>query len=159
MALIEITPCIRACLIIIYYSALTVTNSSKIEGIRKFGNLVWLAGNSSEGNFPEGYLPGGNSPRSSLLSRNLRREGGGNSLSICHHYHNIRTKFLDSIELIDTNWPQFSEKWLSKFFYSFFQLDQNWNRNILNSSIEYIVDPKRFESSLFKLFQILVLQI
>ena len=141
MALIEITPCIRACLIIIYYSALNVTNSSKIEGIRKFGNLVWLAGNSSEGNFPEGYLP------------------GGNSLSICHHYHNIRTKFLDSIELIDTNWPQFSEKWLSKFFYSFFQLDQNWNRNILNSSIEYIVDPKRFESSLFKLFQILVLQI
>ena len=68
----------------------------------------------------------------------------------CHHYHNIRAKLLNSLEVIDTNLLKLSEEQLTKvLLYGFSQLDQNQNRNILNSSIKYIVESKRFESSLF----------
>ena len=68
----------------------------------------------------------------------------------CHHYHNIRVKLLNSLEVIDTNLLKLSEEQLTKvLLYGFSQLDQNQNRNILNSSIKYIVESKRFESSLF----------
>ena len=68
----------------------------------------------------------------------------------CHHYHNIRAKLLNSLELIDTNLLKLSEERLTKvLLYGFSQLDQNQNRNILNSSMDYIVESKRFESSLF----------
>ena len=68
----------------------------------------------------------------------------------CHHYHNIRAKLLNSLEVIDTNLLKLSEEQLTKvLLYGFSQLDQNHNRNILNSSIKYIVKLKRFESSLF----------
>ena len=68
----------------------------------------------------------------------------------CHHYHNIRTKLLNSLEVIDTNLLKLSEEQLTKVLpYGFSQLDQNQNRNILNSSMDYIVESKRFESSLF----------
>ena len=68
----------------------------------------------------------------------------------CHHYHNIRAKLLNSLEVIDTNLLKLSEEQLTKvLLYGFYQLDQNQNRNILNSSIDNIVESKRFESSLF----------
>ena len=68
----------------------------------------------------------------------------------CHHYHNIRVKLLNSLEVIDTNLLKLSEEQLTNFLlYGFSQLDRNQNRNILNSSRKYIVESKRFESSLF----------
>ena len=68
----------------------------------------------------------------------------------CHHYHNIRAKLLNSLEVIDTNLLKLSEEQLTKvLLYGFSQLDQNQNRNILNSSIKYIVESKHFESSFF----------
>ena len=68
----------------------------------------------------------------------------------CHHYHNIRAKLLNSLEVIDTNLLKLSEEQLTKvLLYGFSQLDQNQNRNVLNSSINYIVESKCFESSLF----------
>ena len=68
----------------------------------------------------------------------------------CHHYHNIRVKLLNSLEVIDTNLLKLSEEQLTNFLlYGFSQLDRNQKRNILNSSRKYIVESKRFESSLF----------
>ena len=68
----------------------------------------------------------------------------------CHHYHHKRAKLLNSLEAIDTNLLKLSEEQLTKvLLYGFSQLDQNQNRNILNSSSDYIVELKRFESSLF----------
>ena len=68
----------------------------------------------------------------------------------CHHYHDIKATVLNSLEVIDTNLLKLSEEQLTKvLLYGFSQLDQNQNRNILNSSIDYIVESKRFESSLF----------
>ena len=68
----------------------------------------------------------------------------------CYHYHNIRAKLLNSLEVIDTNLLELSEEQLTKvLLYGFSQLDQNQNRNILNFSMVYIVESKRFESSLF----------
>ena len=67
----------------------------------------------------------------------------------CHHYHNMRAKLLNSLEVIDTNLLKLSEEQLTKVLYGFSQLDQNQNRNILNSPIKYIVESKRSESSLF----------
>ena len=68
----------------------------------------------------------------------------------CHHYPNIRAKLLNSLEVIDSNLLKLSEKQLTKvLLYGFSQLDQNQNRNILNSSLGYVVKSKRFESSLF----------
>ena len=68
----------------------------------------------------------------------------------CHYYHNIRAKVLNSAEVIDINLLKVSEEQLTKVLqYGFSQLDQNQNRNILNSSIDYIIESKRSESSLF----------
>ena len=71
----------------------------------------------------------------------------------CHHYHNIRSKLLNSLEVIDANLLKLTEEQLTKvLLYDFSELDQNTNRNILNSSIEHIVESKHFGSSLiFKL--------
>ena len=67
-----------------------------------------------------------------------------------HHYQNIRAKLLNSVEVIDTNLLNLSEEQLTKvLLYGFSLLDQNQNKNILNSSIGYIVESKRFKSSLF----------
>ena len=63
-----------------------------------------------------------------------------------HQYHNIGAKLLNSTELI----VKLSDEQLTKvLLYGFSQLDQNQKRNILNSSTEYIVELKHFESSLF----------
>ena len=52
--------------------------------------------------------------------------------------------------MIDINLLKLSEEQLTKVLqYGFSQPDQNQNRNILNSSIDYIVESKRPESSLF----------
>ena len=67
----------------------------------------------------------------------------------CHHYHNIRAKHLNGLEVTDTNLLKLSEEQLTKVLLYGSQLDQNQNRNILNSSINYIVESKGFESSLF----------
>ena len=68
----------------------------------------------------------------------------------CHHYHHIRTKPLNSLEVIDTSLLKLSEEQLTKVLpHGFSQFDQNQNRNVLNSSTSYIVESKRFESSLF----------
>ena len=70
----------------------------------------------------------------------------------CHHYHNIRAKLLNSLEVIDTNLLKFSTEQLTKVLLnSFCQLDQNQHSNILNSSFDYIVESKRFEGFFFKL--------
>ena len=48
----------------------------------------------------------------------------------CHHYHNIRAKLLNSLEVLDTNLLKISEEQLTKvLLYGFSQLDQNQNRN------------------------------
>ena len=71
----------------------------------------------------------------------------------CHHYHYIRAKLLNSLEVIDTNLLKLSEEQLTKvLLYGFSQLDQNQNRNVLNFSINYIVESNRFVSSLFFIF-------
>ena len=58
----------------------------------------------------------------------------------CHHYHSIKAKLLNSLEVIDTNLLNLSEEQLIKvLLYYFSQLDQNQNTNVLNSSINYIV--------------------
>ena len=60
------------------------------------------------------------------------------------------TQPLNSLEVTGTNLLKLSEEQLTKvLLYSFSQLDQNQNRNILNSLIKYIVESKHFESSLF----------
>ena len=67
----------------------------------------------------------------------------------CHHYHNIRAKRLNSLEVINANLLELSEEQLAKvLLYGFSQLDQNQNKNILNSSIKYIGKSKSFESFL-----------
>ena len=44
----------------------------------------------------------------------------------CHHYHNIRAKLLNSLEVIDTNLLKFSTEQLTKVLLNgFCQLDQN----------------------------------
>ena len=59
-------------------------------------------------------------------------------------------KLLNSLEVIDTNLLKVSEEQLTKvLLYGFSQLNQNQTKNILNSSIKYIVESKLFESSLF----------
>ena len=69
----------------------------------------------------------------------------------CHHFHNIRAKLLNSLVIIDMNLLKLSEEQLTKvLLYGFTQLNQNHNRNILSSSIEYLVESKRFENSLFE---------
>ena len=69
----------------------------------------------------------------------------------CHHFHNIRAKLLNSLVVIDMNLLKLSEEQLTKvLLYGFTQLNQNHNRNILSSSIEYLVESKRFENSLFE---------
>ena len=68
----------------------------------------------------------------------------------CHQYYNIRAKLLNSLEVIDTNLLKLSEEELTKvLLHDFSQLDQKQNKNILNSSIDYVVESKCFESSLF----------
>ena len=68
----------------------------------------------------------------------------------CHHYYNLRAKLLNSLEVIDTNLLKLSEEQLTKvLLHDFSQLDQKQNKNILNSSIDYIVESKCFESCLF----------
>ena len=85
-----------------------------------------------------------------LCTCSLEVESAAHFFLQCHHYHNIRVKILNSLELIDTNLLKLSEEQLTKvLLYGFSQLDQNQNRNVLNSSIDYIVESKRFESSLF----------
>ena len=69
----------------------------------------------------------------------------------CHHFHNIRAKLLNSLVVIDMNLLKLSEEQLTKvLLYGFTQLNQNHNRNILSSSIEYLVESKPFENSLFE---------
>ena len=69
----------------------------------------------------------------------------------CHHFHNIKAKLLNSLVIIDMNLLKLSEEQLTKvLLYGFTQLNQNHNRNILSSSIEYLVESKRFENSLFE---------
>ena len=59
-------------------------------------------------------------------------------------------KLLNSLEVIDTNLLKVSEEQLTKvLLYGFSQLNQNQTKNILNSSIKYIVESKLFKSSLF----------
>ena len=59
-------------------------------------------------------------------------------------------KLLNSLEVIDANLLKVSEEQLTKvLLYGFSQLNQNQTKNILNSSIKYIVESKLFESSLF----------
>ena len=59
LVLIEITRYIRAWLIVTYYSALKVMNNTKIDGTRKFGDLILLGGNSlGWKNFPGGFARG-----------------------------------------------------------------------------------------------------
>ena len=85
-----------------------------------------------------------------LCTCSLEVESTAHFFLHCHHYHNIRAKLLNSLEVIDTNLLKLSEEQLTKvLLYGFSQLDQNQNRNALNSSIKYIVEPKRFASSLF----------
>ena len=68
----------------------------------------------------------------------------------CHHYHEIRPKLFYSIRIIDENLLKLSDKQLTNIFlYGFFQFNEDQNRNILYSSIEYILESKRFERSLF----------
>ena len=70
----------------------------------------------------------------------------------CHHYHNIRVKLLNSLEVIDTTLLMLSEEQLNKVLLcDFSQYDQKQNRNILNSSIEYIV-----ESSVLKVLHLFI---
>ena len=67
-----------------------------------------------------------------------------------HHYHNIRAILLNSLEVMHTNLLKLSEEQLTKvLLYGFSQLDQNQNRNILNSLMGYILESKGFERSLF----------
>ena len=69
-----------------------------------------------------------------------------------HHYHNIRVKLLNSLEVIDTTLLKLSEEQLNKVLVcDFSQYDQKQNRNILNSSIEYIV-----ESSVLKVLHLFI---
>ena len=83
-----------------------------------------------------------------LCTCSLEVESTAHFFLHCHHYHNIRAKLLNSLEVIDTNLLKLSEEQLTKvFLYDFSQLDQN--QNVLNSSINYIVESKHFESSLF----------
>ena len=85
-----------------------------------------------------------------LCTCSLEVESTAHFFLHCHHYHNIRAKLLNSLEVIDTNLLKLSEEQLTKvLLYGFSQLDQNQNRNVLNSSINYIVESKCFESSLF----------
>ena len=59
----------------------------------------------------------------------------------CHHFHNIKAKILNSLVIIDMNLLKLSEEQLTKvLLYGFTQLNQNRNRNILSSSIEYLVE-------------------
>ena len=86
-----------------------------------------------------------------LCTCSLEVESIANFFLHCRHYHNIRAKLLNSLEVIHTNLLKFSEEQLTKFLpYGFSQLDQNQNRYVLNSSINYIVESKRFESSLLQ---------
>ena len=48
-----------------------------------------------------------------------------------------------------TNLFKLSEQLIRVLHYGFCQLDQNQNRNILNSSTKYIVESKHFGSYLF----------
>ena len=85
-----------------------------------------------------------------LCAFSLEVESTVHLFLLCHHYHNIRAKLLNNLEVIDTNLLKLSEEQLTKvLLYGFSQLDQNQNRNILNSSIKYIVESKCFENSLF----------
>ena len=84
-----------------------------------------------------------------LCTCSLEVESTAHFFLHCHHYHNIRAKLLNSLEVIDTNLLKLSEEQLTKVLLYSSQLDQNQNRNILNSSINYIVESKGFESSLF----------
>ena len=85
-----------------------------------------------------------------LCTCSLEIESKAHFILHCHHYHSIRAKRLNSLEVIDKNLLKLSEEQLTKVpLYGFSQLDQNQNRNALNSSIKYIVEPKRFASSLF----------
>ena len=85
-----------------------------------------------------------------LCTCSLEIESTAHLFLHCHHYHNIREKLLNSLEVIDTNLLKLSEDQLTKVLpYGFFQLDQNQNRNILYTSINYIVESKRFKGSLF----------
>ena len=85
-----------------------------------------------------------------LCTCSLEVESTAHFFLHCHHYHNIRAKLLNSLEVIDTNLLKLSEEQLTKvLLYGFSQLDQNQNRNVLNSSIDFTVELKRFESSLF----------
>ena len=85
-----------------------------------------------------------------LCSCSLEVESTVHFFLHCHHYHDIRAKLLNSLEVIDTHLLKLSEEQLIKvLLYGFSQLDQNQNGNILNSSMDYIVESKHFESSLF----------
>ena len=93
-------------------------------------------------NFQNGINP--------LCTCSLEVESTAHFILHCYHYHNIRAKLLNSLEVIYTNLLKLSKEQLTKvFLYGFSQLDQNQNKNLLNSSINYIVESKRFESSLF----------
>ena len=85
-----------------------------------------------------------------LCTCSLEVESTAHFFLHCHHYHNIRAKLLNSLEVIDTNLLKLSEEQLTKvLLHDFSQLDQKQNKNILNSSIDYIVESKCFESCLF----------
>ena len=84
-----------------------------------------------------------------LCTCSLEVESTAHFFLHCHHYHNIRAKLLNSLEVIDTNLLTLSEEQLTKVLCGFSQFDQNQNKNVLNSSINYIVESKHFESYLF----------
>ena len=87
-----------------------------------------------------------------LCTCSLEVESTAHFFLHCHHYHNIRAKLLNSLEVIDTNLLKFSTEQLTKVLLNgFCQLDQNKHSNILNSSFDYIVESKCFESFFFKI--------
>ena len=85
-----------------------------------------------------------------LCTCSLEVESTAHFFLPCQHYHNIRAKLLNSLEVIDKNLLKLSKEQLTRvLLYGFSELDQNQNRNVLNSLINYIVESKCFESFLF----------
>ena len=68
----------------------------------------------------------------------------------CHHYQNIRAKLFNNIKIIDKTLLKLSGEQLTNvLLYGVYQLDENQNGKILDSSIEYIIESKHFDNSLF----------
>ena len=85
-----------------------------------------------------------------LCTCSLEVESTAHFFLHCRNYCEIRTKLFNDIKLIDENLFKLSEKQLADvLLYGFPKLDQYQNRKILESSMEYIIESKRFDRSLF----------